>query len=334
VNAVPGVAAFGVVIPAYDAERFLARALESGAAQTLAPAEVVVVDDGSHDRTAEIASRYGATVVRQANAGPSAARNRGVRELRSSWIAFLDADDTWAPRALERMAQAVRICPDVRVVFTDYALDDPTEAVPSWFAADREYRTIDRRACAPAIVRCDRHSLVRAIVRSLAFISTSALAVRRDAFLDCGGFAEELQLAEDLDLLLRLFAHSTAAVVEEPLSTYHKHGANLTVDPIRNGEWEMRVFARAAAHPDDYPREAATLLAQERPVRLRRAALYALRLARFADARTYFVKSWELQRSTIAACGFAAAAVLDNRLGRGAHRVLRGGWRRVRGTAP
>lgn len=330
----PGAVGFGVVIPAYDAEPFLARALDSVRAQTLAPAELVVVDDGSHDRTAEIALGYGATVVRQANAGPSAARNRGVRELTAPWIAFLDADDTWAPQALERMAHAVRICPDVRVVFTDYALDDPTEQVPSWFAVDRDYRTIERRAVATGIVRCDRHALVRAIIRSLAFVSTSALAVRRDAFVDCGGFAEELQLAEDLDLLLRLFAHSTAAVVEEALSTYHKHGTNLTIDPIRNGEWEMRVFARAAQRPESYPHEAATLLAQQRPVRLRRAALYALRLARFADAREYFVKSWELERSTVAACGFAAAAMLDNRLGRGAHRALRGGWRRVRGTAP
>jgi glycosyltransferase involved in cell wall biosynthesis len=333
VSGAPGGEAFGVVIPAFNAEQFLPRALASIAAQTSQPAQVVVVDDGSSDRTAEIARSRGATVLYQANAGPSAARNRGVDALGTSWIAFLDADDTWEPRALERMAQAVRCCPDVRVVFTDYALDDPTEHLPSWFAIDDDYRSIERRPVAPGIVRCDRHGLVRAIVRSLSFVSTSALAVRRDAFLKCGGFDEELQLAEDLDLLLRLFAHSTAAVVEEVLSTYHKHGTNLTIDPIRNGEWELRVCAHAIEHPERYPSAAAELLTKQQPVRLRRAALYALRLARFADAREYFVKSWALQRSALAAGGFAAAAMLDNRLGRSTHRMLRTGWRRVRGTA-
>lgn len=324
---------FAVVIPAYDAERFLPRALASVAAQTCAPAEVLVVDDGSHDATAQIAERFGAAVIRQANQGPSAARNAGVRAASAPWIAFLDADDGWEPRALERFEDAVRLAPDVTIVFADYALEEADAPVASWFAIDREYRRITRRRIAPGIVRFDRPSLVAAIIRSLSFVSTSAMAIRRDAFLSCGGFNESLLIAEDLDLLLRLFAQSTAAVIEEVLSTAYRHDANLTVDPIVNAEWEMRVWRLIASNRERYAPEALPLLAQERPRRLTRAGVYALRVARFAEARRRFAQSCALHFSLAPAAGVALAAALDNRLGRSAHAALRGAWRRSRRPA-
>jgi glycosyltransferase involved in cell wall biosynthesis len=327
------VSPFAVVIPAYDAARFLPRALASVQAQTSAPAEVIVVDDGSHDATAHIAEAAGARVIRQSNKGPAAARNAGVRAARSPWIAFLDADDAWQPHALERFADAVLRAPDVAIVFADYAIDEPGGSVASWFSADREYRRISRRQIAPGVVRCDRPSLVSAIVRSLAFISTSAMAIRRDAFLARGGFDETLRVAEDLDLLLRLFAQSTAVVIEEVLSTYHKHGANLSADPLVNAEWELRVWRRIARNPERYAPEALELLASERPRRLRRAALYALRAARFDEARRRYAQSWSMRVSPASAAGIVIAAALDNPIGRGAHAVLRDAWRRGRGTA-
>jgi glycosyltransferase involved in cell wall biosynthesis len=324
---------FAVVIPAYDAARFLPRALASVAAQTSPPAEIIVVDDGSRDATAEMAEGFGVRVIRQANKGPSAARNAGVRAASAPWIAFLDADDAWEPRALERFADAVRLAPDVAIVFSDYAIDERGAPVASWFAVDREYRRITRRRIAPGIVRCDRPALVAGIVRSISFVSTSAMAIRRDMFLACGGFNESLRIAEDLDLLLRLFAQSTAAVIEEMLSTAYRHDANLTLDPIVNAEWEFRVWRRIAANPERYAPEALTLLALERPRRLTRAGVYALRGARFAEARRRFAQSCALRFSLTPAAGVALAAALDNRIGRTAHAVLRIAWRRSRGTA-
>jgi glycosyltransferase involved in cell wall biosynthesis len=324
---------FAVVIPADDAALFLPRALASVAAQTCAPAEVIVVDDGSRDETAELAQAWGARVIRQANRGPSAARNTGVAAAGAPWIAFLDADDSWAPHALERFEDAVRRAPDVAIVFADYAVDEPGACVSSWFASDREFHRISRRRLAPGVVRCDRPSLVEAITRSLSFVSTSAMVIRRDAFLTCGGFDESLRVAEDLDLLLRLFAQSTAAVIEEVVSTYHKHGANLTADPIVNAEWELRVWRRIAANPERYAPEALAALTLARPRRLTRAGLYALRGARFREAHSRFAQSCSLRFSFASALGIVLAIGLDNRVGRAAHAALRGAWRRSRGTA-
>ena len=82
-----------VVIPAYNAERFLPRCLKSVFAQTLKPEEVIVVDDGSTDNTAALAAELGTTVISQTNSGIAAARNNGIRHASGEWIALLDADD-------------------------------------------------------------------------------------------------------------------------------------------------------------------------------------------------------------------------------------------------
>jgi glycosyltransferase involved in cell wall biosynthesis len=322
----------GVVIPAFRAERFLPRCLGSVAAQTLAPSEIVVVDDGSDDATAAVAERLGARVLRQQNRGPGAARNAGVAALGSQWVAFLDADDAWEPHALARYADAIRLAPDVRVIFGDYAVDEPGAEIASWFRHDPAYHAISRRAIAPHLSRCDRRDLVAALVRSLSFISTSSLAIRCDAFLAVGGFDEELKIAEDLDLLLRLFARSTAIAIDDVLSTYYKHGVNLSGDPLVNAEWELRVAQRVAASPERYPTEAPALLRAQRPERLLNAALYALRLGRFQEARNRFTQSWTERRSAACAAGWTVAAALDNAGGRAVHSLVRDAWRRARGT--
>src|SRR5208337_4910913 len=105
-----------VVIPAYNAERFLPRCFKSVFAQTLKPEEVIVVDDGSTDNTAAVAAALGATVVSQANSGVAAARNLGISHASGEWIALLDADDLWAPDKLERQVALIR--PETVLVYT------------------------------------------------------------------------------------------------------------------------------------------------------------------------------------------------------------------------
>ena len=93
-----------VVIPAYDRAELLPRALASVAAQTAAPAEILVIDDGSADDTAAVAERLGARVLRhERNRGVSAARNTALDAAGGEWVAFLDTDDEWLPFHLERL---------------------------------------------------------------------------------------------------------------------------------------------------------------------------------------------------------------------------------------
>lgn len=94
------------IVPVYNGERFLAEALDSILGQTYRPLEVIVVDDGSTDATAEIAARYApqVTCLRQDNRGAASAKNLGVSASRGNLIAFLDADDLWLPGKLERQA--------------------------------------------------------------------------------------------------------------------------------------------------------------------------------------------------------------------------------------
>ena len=111
-----------VIIPAYNAARFLPRCLKSVFAQTLQPDEVIVVDDGSTDNTATLAAALGARVISQRNGGISAARNTGYQNATGAWIALLDADDLWSPAKLER--QVARIRPDTILVYTGFRLFD------------------------------------------------------------------------------------------------------------------------------------------------------------------------------------------------------------------
>lgn len=98
-----------VIIPTYNREETVARAIRSAIDQDLAPAEILVVDDGSTDNTRALVQTFGDKVryIYQENAGVSAARNTAVAEARNDWLAFLDSDDYWLPQHLSRMASAI-----------------------------------------------------------------------------------------------------------------------------------------------------------------------------------------------------------------------------------
>jgi glycosyltransferase involved in cell wall biosynthesis len=172
-----------VVIPAYNAAGTLKRALESALAQTLAAKAIVVVDDGSPDGE-ELAAIVAATpgpirLVRQANAGPAAARSRGIAEVGSTWIAFLDADDSWMPDKMERQLALA----DHETIGLLYGMTSASKRPPPEFI-DFDALWIRNR------------------------IGTSMVVVRRAAYEGVGGFDEDRSLtgAEDYNLWLRIAA--------------------------------------------------------------------------------------------------------------------------------
>jgi glycosyltransferase involved in cell wall biosynthesis len=221
-----------VVIPVRNRLLLLREALESVRAQTLPPAEIVVVDDGSTDGTGEADLGPGVRLVRQEHRGPSAARNRGVREADADLVAFLDSDDRWAPEKLA--AQVPR--------FTD------PEVVLSY--AREEARDEDD---APVHVRPDRLP-AGDVLRALAaenFVPTSTVVARREALLAAGGFDEEMTHAEDWDLWLRLAERGRFAPVEEVLSLYRFHDDQLIGDHVALSRGKIRVMEKALARLGD-----------------------------------------------------------------------------------
>ena len=159
------------VIPAYNAEQFISDPIQSVLAQTYEIAEIIVVDDGSSDHTAEVAAGFPRTrVIRQPNGGQAAARNTGVQAALGEWIAFLDHDDVWHPRKTE--IQLKHATPDAGVIHSERF--DPIQFGNLWHRQ--------------------------------AHIRPSGALVRKQALLDVGGFEESRAVmgVEDLTLWLKI----------------------------------------------------------------------------------------------------------------------------------
>lgn len=184
-----------VIIPAYNAERYLSATLESLRAQTVGDWIATVVDDGSEDGTVEIAQRFAAgdpriQLLQQSNKGASAARNLAMRTAPAEFYAFLDADDLWLPDKLERQLAAVEE-QGVDFVFCSYqGFDDQ----------GREWQDQDwsRRAG----LRQGRSLLLQLSV--VCFILPSSVLLSQRLISELGDFDESLQMAEDWDLFLRI----------------------------------------------------------------------------------------------------------------------------------
>jgi glycosyltransferase involved in cell wall biosynthesis len=276
-----------VVIPAYNRERLVASALESVLAQTRAPAEIIVVDDGSTDDTAAVAQSFGANVLRQSNAGVSAARNAGVRIAGSPWIAFLDSDDLWAANKLEVQWEALEACPETGMVFSDFSyFDDATGETMGKTKLLREahYADVVRQRIGSASFSCEPNSFGRALVQGL-FTSVETMIVRRDLLLSLGIFDTDLRCAEDWELFLRLAAATTASVVEMPLLYARRmHSPRLSENFAGSYRAYADVAARIEKHPGRYPVGAVEAFRNRRPVWLAQAGWRRFRSREFGEA--------------------------------------------------
>jgi glycosyltransferase involved in cell wall biosynthesis len=200
---------FSVVIPAYNAGQTLARALDSVLAQTWPAHEIIVVDDGSSDNTIEALAAYGDRVIcsRQKNAGPSAARNRGVEAASGDWIAFLDADDWYYPTRLESHANMITVDPDLDFLVAGF---DYRDVAGKLIYSSIEQTPLGRRLLEQSgkdgrtvIEDADIGEFI-----SRQFSDTRCLSLPRKTFLDLGGFPLDLKICEDVVFLIRLCAAS------------------------------------------------------------------------------------------------------------------------------
>lgn len=223
-----------VVIPTYNRASLVERAVASVCAQTLPALEILVVDDGSTDGTAErLADRFPAVeVLRQRNRGVSAARNLGISCGTGEWIALLDSDDEWLPEKLERQCAALAAAPEHKIVHCDEI----------WIRGGRRVnpRVKHRKSGGWIFERC----------LPLCAISPSAVLLQRRLLVEHGGFDEALPACEDYDLWLRLSARERVLYVDEPLVV--KHGGR--DDQLSRTVWgldrfRIRALDRALRNP-------------------------------------------------------------------------------------
>lgn len=235
-------ARISVIIPAFNRGATIARTLAS-----IGPgAEVIVVDDGSRDDTAAAARAAGAaagldlTVLRQANAGPGAARNRGARLARGDWFAFLDSDDYWLPWTLETCRKAVARHPQAGLVFLQ-TVDVSEGQQPVLQSAKPVIRVFP--GFVQAVEACP----------GTRFGSCNVM-IRRDLFDGLGGFASEIRCSEDTDLFLRAADQPCVVVAGAPLVAHVQGGADrLTGNFPSVAQGLEFLLARAAAYPAPGP---------------------------------------------------------------------------------
>jgi glycosyltransferase involved in cell wall biosynthesis len=185
---------FSVIIPLYNKAPHIAAALQSVLAQTFPPDEIIVVDDGSTDGGAEIAAAFsarGVTLIRQSNAGVSAARNRGAKAARSAYLTFLDADDIWLPNHLETLRSVIVQVPSAGLVSTLYKIQQGKQMFhPHSAFADGFTGRVD--------------DFCRRMASGLSLVHSSTAGVARPAFFEAGGFPHGMRRGEDLVLWLKL----------------------------------------------------------------------------------------------------------------------------------
>jgi glycosyltransferase involved in cell wall biosynthesis len=236
-----------VVIPAYNTEAYLEECLESVRAQR-GPfeLEIVVVDDGSTDRSAEVASRHGGVrVLRQPNCGPAAARNRGIAATSGEFVAFLDADDLWPAAALAARLEVLQRHPEAGLVFGDCRQFEEQSPWP---------RTLFDMGSWGLSAWGDGGTVPDAYARLLEenFITTGSVVVRRRVLEEARGYAEDLRLVEDLDLWLRIARRHTIAWCARVCLLRRRHGANTSSDAEAMSLAYLEVLRRqrAAEGPD------------------------------------------------------------------------------------
>jgi glycosyltransferase involved in cell wall biosynthesis len=224
-------ALFSVVIPLYNKEQTIERAVRSVLNQTVQDFEIIIVNDGSTDGGPQVVKGIGDARIRlihQENQGVSAARNRGITEARSDLIAFLDADDEWKPAFLDKVVRLVYDFPEAAVFATRYFYC--------------EGRGLVRESWVRGVPSCPWEGIVEdyfgVAARSDPPICSSAVAVKKESLRAVGGFPIGVTSGEDLLTWARLAVRYKIAYSSEPLSTFHFGGNGSPPQPRRQPDDE------------------------------------------------------------------------------------------------
>jgi len=239
-----------VVIPTFNREHYIGRALESVLNQTYTDYEIIIVDDGSTDRTEEIIRRYQETsgniryIHTTENKGAPAARNRGIREARGTYIAFQDSDDVWMPEKLEKQLKVLAESSSaVGLVYAGF-----------WFVKGDTREYIPRPS-----YKKKEGNIANELLKG-SFIGTPTILIKKECFDKAGLFDESLPQLQDWELMIRVSGHYQYRFIDEPLLCAHYHGDNISDDQVSNIRAREMIFAK---HYNKYKDAGRRVLARE-----------------------------------------------------------------------
>lgn len=241
-----------VVIPALNAERFIAEAIGSVHAQTLNVTEIVVADNGCTDRTAQIAAELGAVVVEEKQRGLSSARNAAIRSSTQPWIALLDSDDLWDANKMELQWAAIQSHPDAGLIASYFRRFGEGVAGDDDAAGDQENRwegyngrRVDE-ACS-YFPKAEFDFFPRFLP------SCSDAVIRRDVFAAVGLFDETVLYNEDFEFFMRVLARYPLALIEKPLISCRRHNQKHSLNWQGMRDANFAIVNHMLKHPEKYP---------------------------------------------------------------------------------
>jgi len=226
-----------VVMPSYNAARFVTAAIDSVLAQTFQDFEILVVDDGSTDNTREVLEKYDSPKIRylyKKNGGVASARNYGIENARGKYIAFLDADDLWLPEKLEKQIALLEANEEIGLVYA------ATEKV------DENLQTVGYIKANSYEDYCEALLLNLNIIAG----SCSSAIVRRDIALKTNGFDAEFSTCADWEYWLRLSLLTQFAPVKEYLVKYRVVAGSMSSNPYVSKRDTLGVLNKFFARTD------------------------------------------------------------------------------------
>jgi len=203
-----------IIIPVYNAEKFIKKTIESVLSQTYKDYEIIIVDDGSTDNSKKILDEFKDKVryFKQANSGVSSARNRAIKEAKGEYIALLDQDDLWYSEKLKKQINFIKKNPNAGMVYSDcYYIDDKDKVISRVFENQKFY--------------CGK-IFENLVIEN--FIPIPTVLIKKEVLNKTGLFVENYSHAEEYDLFLRISKDYEVGFMNEALAGYRVHDTNLS----------------------------------------------------------------------------------------------------------
>ncbi len=223
-----------IVTPVYNSERYLPEAIESVLGQTYADFEYLLIDDASLDRSKDIILDYANKDSRikyqclTVNGGAAKARNAALNKAKGQYVAFLDSDDIWMAKKLEKQIKQFRMRESLGIVGTNgYSIHG--------FKSDSKLIFDKTKA------RDGKISIKEFVLNGLP-IATSSVTVKRECFKRCGYFKEQYSIVEDYLMWLNICRYYEICIMEEPLIYYRFHDLNISRNKIKNRQAKLNLF--------------------------------------------------------------------------------------------